>query len=51
MAAINAVFASPRFFTTEQWVDFKLWGYIFPILFVIGQGLYIARHWKDKETE
>lgn len=49
--AINAVFASPRFFTTEQWVDFKLWGYIFPILFVIGQGLYIARHWKDKETE
>ena len=45
------MFASPRFFTTEQWVDFKLWGYIFPILFVIGQGLYIARHWKDKETE
>ena len=47
MAAINGLVA--HYFTTAQWVDFKLWGYVFPILFVIGQGLYIARHWKDKE--
>ena len=47
MATINAYVAV--YFSTEQWVNFKLWGYVFPILFVIGQGLYIARHWKDKE--
>ena len=34
-------------FTTDHWVDFKLWGYIFPLLFLVGQGLYVARHLKD----
>ena len=34
-------------FTTDQWVDFKLWGYIFPLLFIVGQGVYVARHLKD----
>lgn len=47
MAAINAWFAAYQ--TTEQWVNFKLWGYIFPVLFIIAQGLYIARHIKDDE--
>jgi intracellular septation protein len=31
-------------------VNFKLWGYVFPVLFIVGQGLYIARHLKDDAT-
>lgn len=46
MAALNAWFAAYQ--TTEQWVNFKLWGYAFPVLFIIAQGLYIARHMKDE---
>ncbi len=46
MAGINAWFAAYQ--TTEQWVNFKLWGYAFPVLFIIGQGLYIARYLKDE---
>jgi intracellular septation protein len=46
MGGINAWFAAYQ--TTEQWVNFKLWGYAFPLLFIIGQGLYIARHLKDE---
>jgi intracellular septation protein len=42
MASINAYVA--LYFSTEEWVDFKIWGYVFPILFLIGQGLYVARH-------
>lgn len=42
MAAINAYVAV--FFSTEAWVNFKIWGYAFPIVFLIGQGLYVARH-------
>jgi intracellular septation protein len=41
-------------YTTEQWVTFKLWGYIFPLAFIIGQGIYIAPHLRggdDKEKE
>jgi intracellular septation protein len=30
------------YFSTEAWVNFKLWGYVFPLTFLIGQGLYIA---------
>ena len=47
MAAINAWFAA--FQTTEQWVNFKLWGYAFPVIFIVGEGLYIARSLKDEE--
>lgn len=47
MAAINAWFAAYQ--TTEQWVNFKLWGYVFPVAFIVAQGLYIARHIKDEE--
>lgn len=46
MASINAYVAA--FFSTDFWVDFKIWGYAFPVLFIIGQGLYIARYLKDE---
>lgn len=42
MSALNAYVAA--FYSTETWVNFKLWGYAFPVLFIIGQGLYISRH-------
>lgn len=45
MAGINAWVAA--YFSTEDWVNFKLWGYIFPVVFIVGQGLYIARYLKD----
>ena len=47
MSAINAYVAA--FFSTDAWVDFKLWGYIFPVLFLVGQGLYVSRHLKSDE--
>jgi intracellular septation protein len=31
-------------FSTDAWVDFKLWGYVFPVAFIVGQGLYVSRH-------
>ena len=42
MASINAYVAA--YFSTEAWVDFKIWGYVFPVVFILGQGLYVARH-------
>lgn len=49
MAALNAYVAA--YYSTEDWVNFKLWGYVFPVIFIIGQGLYIARYLKsDTET-
>lgn len=42
MASINAYVAT--YFSTEAWVDFKIWGYVFPVVFIVGQGLYVARH-------
>lgn len=47
MAAINGYVAA--YFSTEAWVNFKLWGYVFPLTFIIGQGLYIAPHLKAEE--
>ena len=47
MAAINGYVAA--YFSTEDWVNFKLWGYIFPVLFIVGQGLYIARYLSANE--
>jgi intracellular septation protein len=47
MATLNGYVAAA--FSTEAWVNFKLWGYVFPLLFIIGQGFYVARHWKDPE--
>ncbi|MDD2728013.1 septation protein A [Malikia sp.] len=46
MAVSNAYVAA--YYSTEAWMDFKLWGYAFPLLFIIGQGLYVAPHLKDE---
>lgn len=46
MAVSNAYVAA--YYSTEAWMDFKLWGYAFPVLFIIGQGLYVAPHLKDE---
>jgi intracellular septation protein len=48
MAAINGYVAA--YFSTEAWVDFKLWGYAFPIVFLLAQGLYISPHLKNDDT-
>ncbi len=45
MAVSNGYVA--QYYTTEQWVNFKLWGYIFPVIFFVGQGFYIAKHWQQ----
>jgi intracellular septation protein len=45
MAAINAYVA--LYFSTEAWIDFKLWGYVFPLVFLVAQGLYISPHLKS----
>lgn len=42
MASLNAYVAA--YFSTDAWVDFKIWGYIFPLVFILGQGLYVSRH-------
>ncbi len=47
MAALNGYVAA--YFSTEAWVDFKLWGYVFPIVFLVAQGLYIAPHLKSDD--
>jgi intracellular septation protein len=49
MSAINAYVVLN--YSTDDWVNFKLWGYIFPIAFILGQGLYIAPHVTMKETQ
>lgn len=46
MAAINGYVAA--YYSTEDWVNFKLWGYAFPVVFLVAQGLYVARHLKDE---
>lgn len=46
MAASNAYVA--LLYSTEAWMNFKLWGYVFPVLFIIGQGLYVAPHLKEE---
>ena len=47
MSAINAYVVIN--FSTEAWVDFKLWGYVFPLVFLVAQGIYIAPHLKGDE--
>ena len=42
MAALNGYVAA--YFSTDAWANFKLWGYVFPIVFIVGQGVYVARH-------
>lgn len=45
MAAINGYVAA--FWSTDAWASFKLWGYVFPLAFIVGQGFYVARHLGD----
>ncbi|MDZ7861948.1 septation protein A [Acidovorax sp.] len=47
MSAINAYVVLN--FSTEAWVEFKLWGYAFPLVFLVAQGIYIAPHLKNDE--
>ena len=47
MSALNAYVV--MHFSTEAWVDFKLWGYAFPLVFLVAQGFYIAPHLKNDE--
>lgn len=48
MGALNGYVAAN--FTTDEWINFKLWGYVFPVLFIVGQGVYIARYLRDDST-
>ena len=47
MAIVNGYVAA--YFSTEAWVSFKLWGYVFPLVFLVGQGIYITPHLKADE--
>jgi intracellular septation protein len=47
MAGLNAFVAA--LYSTETWVNFKLWGYAFPLVFIVAQGFYISRHLKTDE--
>lgn len=47
MSVVNAYVVMN--FSTEAWVDFKLWGYAFPLVFLVAQGIYIAPHLKGDE--
>ncbi len=47
MAAVNGYVAA--FYSTDAWANFKLWGYVFPLAFIIGQGLYVARYISDPD--
>jgi intracellular septation protein len=49
MASINGYVAA--YYSTEDWVNFKLWGYAFPLFFIVGQGFYIARYLKSDEPK
>jgi intracellular septation protein len=42
MALSNAYVA--MYYSEDAWANFKIWGYIFPLAFIIGQGLYISPH-------
>jgi len=47
MSAVNGWVAA--FYSTEAWVNFKLWGYVFPIAFLVAQAIYVAPHLKSDE--
>jgi len=48
MAVSNAYVV--LYYSTEAWVTFKLWGYAFPLAFIIGQGIYIAPHLRSDDA-
>lgn len=49
MAALNTYVV--MYYSTEAWVSFKLWGYVFPLAFIVAQGLYIAPHIQQDAAE
>jgi len=49
MSLVNAYVAA--YYSTEAWVNFKLWGYAFPLIFIVGQGFYISRYLTNEETK
>jgi intracellular septation protein len=49
MALSNAYVAA--YFSTEAWVNFKLWGYAFPLVFIVAQGFYISPYLKSDEPK
>jgi intracellular septation protein len=48
MAAINAYVVLN--YSTADWVSFKVWGYVFPLGFLIAQGFYIAPYLKGQDA-
>jgi len=47
MSALNAYVVMN--YSTDAWVNFKLWGYVFPVGFLVAQGIYVSRHLKSDE--
>lgn len=45
MAVLNGYIAA--YFSTDAWANFKLWGYVFPLVFIVGQGFYVVRYMGD----
>ncbi len=45
MAAVNAFVV--LHYSRDTWMNFKMWGYIFPIVFLALQGVYLYRYIKD----
>ena len=40
------------YYSEDAWANFKIWGYVFPLAFLIGQGIFIAPHLKaDNPTD
>ena len=37
------------YYSEDAWANFKVWGYVFPLVFLIGQGIYIAPHLKSAD--
>lgn len=48
MAVLNGYVAA--LYSTEAWVNFKLWGYAFPLVFIVAQGVYISRYLKTDKV-
>ncbi|MES2947470.1 MAG: septation protein A [Pseudomonadota bacterium] len=49
MAISNAWVAT--YYSEDDWANFKIWGYIFPLIFLVGQGLYIAPHMRADDGD
>ena len=48
MSVVNGYVAA--LYSTEDWVNFKLWGYVFPLTFIACQGFYVARHLQRQDA-